>query len=224
MRNGIFVELFTSPDFLDAVAVREINGPAPGIVSLSTIAHFQMADEADETWRHPCRIPPTGTTGRSFFKTLFLDVFDFERLSEILGGKIQKMGHVCVFCGKSAFGPCNLISDRWQLSRHGKGGVVVGQRNNGEHGMPLEKYTQATGIEGLKGDPLEDHPYYRDQKTPVRKIDCFTTDRLCVLDRRMHESNFKSKALVAQLIIPSEVESIGHRPKIGLSWCVKVVA
>jgi hypothetical protein len=119
------------------------------------------------------------------------------------------------------FGPCSLISDQWQLSKSNAGGVVIGQRDNGEHGLPLDKYVQATGVIGTTGDPLENHPHYRDQDAPIRKIDCYNEHHRCIIDRQIYKSNFSSRAMVSQFLIP-ETAVFGEKPPIEVYWGAEV--
>lgn len=215
-----FVVLSELDDIKDVMQFCEIYGPAPGCALRSGVAHFCAGDTAD-AWSNPCRLPSEGIS-RSYFKTVFtaVDDRDWEHICEIVGNevgrKIQRIGRLSVFCDPDTFRPCHLIDGVWGGCK-----VIIGQRDDGEHGMPIERYTQATGVEGRHGDPLEDHPYYRNQKVPVRRLDCYTIDNPCLIDRRIHKSGFQSHAMVVQLVFPSTV-LIGEKPTIPIKWGAEV--
>jgi hypothetical protein len=215
-----FVVLSELDDIKDVMQFCEIYGPAPGCALRSGVAHFCAGDTAD-AWSNPCLLPLEGIS-RSYFKTVFtaVDDRDWEHICEIVGNevgrKIQHIGRLSVFCDTDTFRPCHLIDGVWGGCK-----VVIGQRDDGEHGMPIERYTQATGVEGRHGDPLEDHPYYRNQKVPVRRLDCYTIDNPCLIDRRIHKSGFQSHAMVVQLVFPSTV-LIGEKPAIPIKWGAEV--
>lgn len=226
MSKGQFVNLNALDQIADAINIIEITGPAPGIFSQTSGIRYCASDMAFPGVQYPLKIPVDKTiTNRSYFKTVFLDFVDWATLCKIVGQevgyKVHKIGRLSVFCEKSVFGPCNLFTDTWNLSKSGEGGIIIGQRDDGEHGMPVECYVQATGIQGHTGYPLEDHPYYKSQNAPTRKLDCFTFDRPCLIDRSIHESEFTSKAMVTQAVIPATA-AYGEKPEIDILFGAKV--
>jgi hypothetical protein len=187
---------------------------------------YCTSDTAFPGLRNPLITPSKGFKAfRSYFKTTFIEVVDWGTLCKIIerkiGEKVHRIGRLSVFCDESIFGPCNLFADRWMLSKGGDGGVLVGQRDDGENGMPIECYVQATGVEGLTGDPLENHPYFWHQDTPTRKLDCFTFNHPCLIDKSVHDAEFTSKAMVTQLVIPPTA-SHGEKPAIDIMYGVEV--
>lgn len=226
MSKGKFVNLNALDHIADAINIFEINGSAPGITSQTSGIRYCAWDMAFPGVHYPLKIPIDETiTHRSYFKTVFLEVVDWGELCKIIGQeighKVNKIGRLSTFCDKSVFGPCNLFADEWNLSKSGKGGIIVGQRDDGEHGMPVECYVQATGIQGVTGYPLEDHPYYKSQNAPTRKLDCFTIDRPCLIDRSIHKSEFRSKAVVTQAVVPATA-AYGEKPGITIMHGVEV--
>ena len=225
--KGRFVNLTTLGDIQDTINIVEINGPAPGTFSCAQRGlRYCTSDTAIPGPRYPSTIPPEGSKAlRSYFKTTFVEVVDFGTLCEIIGReigeKVHRIGRLSVFCDESIFGSCNLFADRWMLSKSGDGGVIVGQRDDGENGMPIECYVQATGVKGVTGDPLENHPYFWHQDTPIRKLDCFTFNRPCLIDKSVHDAEFTSKAMVTQMVIPPTA-SHGEKPAIGIMYGVEV--
>lgn len=218
MTKGKFVVLSEIDGINDAMQFCEMCGPAPGTAWHSNVLHF-CAGDTSSAWSFPCRLPDEGTS-RSYFKTVFIavDDRDWDQFCEIVGNevgqKIHRIGRLYVFFDTDK--PCRLIGGVWGGCK-----VIIGQRDDGEHGMPIERYTQATGVEGRHGDPLEDHPYYRNQKVPVRRLDCYTIDNPCLIDRRIHKSGFQSHAMVVQLVFPSTV-LIGEKPTIPIKWGAEV--
>jgi len=96
--------------------------------------------------------------------------------------------------------------------------LIIGQRDRGEHGLPLDQYTEARGAPGITGEPLElYHPYYCNQDRPYRKLDCFDQKHPCIIDQKTQTGPFKSKAAVVQLILPS-TSVAGDKPSIEMDW------
>lgn len=210
-----FVTLTDVPDLNEAMHFCEINEHME--FTNGHLFKFCMADVAEPGMMYSLRIPPLSVNSiRSFAKTVFMEVFDFKRLCELLN--CSKIGNICIFCEDNIFGPGNLISDQWQLSKSGRGGVVVGQKDDGENGLPLDQYVPAEGVIGKYGEPIEEyHPYYQNEKTPIRKIDCFTIYNPCMIDRTIYKLGFKSKAAVLQLVLPSEAMP-GEKPLLSIAW------
>ena len=221
MTKGKFVVLSEIDGINDAMQFCEMCGPAPGTAWHSNVLHF-CAGDTSSAWSFPCRLPDEGTS-RSYFKTVFIavDDRDWDQFCEIVGNevgqKIHRIGRLSVFFDTDKFLPCRLIGSVWGGCK-----VIIGQRDDGEHGMPIEYYAQATGVEGRHGDPLEDHPYYKTQRYPIRRLDCYTIDHPCLIDSRIHESGFQSHAMVLQLVF-SPKTTIGKKPTIPLKWGAEVI-
>lgn len=210
-----FLDLMTIEDGRDIMDIIELNGTAPGTPSRFS-GTYCTADLSEPGSTFPLVCPAKGAS-RSFAKTSYLQVWDgklFQALAEC-----SEVKDICIFIPQeSPFGPCQLIADEWQLSTKGEGGVVIGQRDDGENGMPLKEYVPAGGDVGYTGEPLEDyHPYYMHQNKPIRKIDCFSQAKPCILDKTVYSDAFRSKAAVTQVIVPASTTP-GQKPTIEVHW------
>jgi len=218
MRKWRRVNLSELINGANAIEIYEMNGPEPGIVSKMKTLRFCTADLAHPGFSYPNVVSLDGNN-RSFVKTVFIEVIDFRLLKKML--RCRKICNISVFCDNNVFGRCNLIADQWQLSKDANGGIIIGQRDNGEHGLPLNQYVPANGEVGIAGDLIESHPYYCDQTPAYRKVDCYTVDQPCIFDKTVYNTNFRSRALVLQLIIPPSSVA-GIKPGILLHWGAEV--
>lgn len=217
-----FVDLSSQKNSRDVIELFEINGAEPSLTKVKG-SFYCTADLAIPGDSFPLKIPPENVKDhRSYWKTMMIRVTDWEGFAKLF--QCKAVSDICIYpVEESVFGPCSLISDKWQLSTKGSGGILVGQRDDGEHGISLKDYAKATGIIGITGDPLESHhPYYSTQTVQVRKIDCYSLAKPCIFDKSIYKGPFDSRAIVTQLVVPGTAAS-GRKTSLELHFGAKIM-
>jgi hypothetical protein len=170
------------------------------------VARFCSEDNVEPLLNHPCRIPSSGFY-HSYRKTWCLHVTgDFNQARDI-----------------SVYGDEGFAED-WGLSPANGGGVFIGNRDTGDHGLPIDvvlhgsnEYAVATGIVGTSGHSIEDptngHHYYKDQNTPVKNFDTCTANAPHRIDSGPYTDDFYSKAWVMEAKIPPQATYGKKSPK-----------
>jgi len=160
------------------------------------IARFGTID-GDPQSSYPCKVPPTGQIYDSFWVTDCLGIT----------GTFTQVRDIYIN------GDGNFASD-WELDAAHGGGLFVGVRDSGDHGLPIDEglhgsnqYAQATGTPGLKGLAIDtDHPYYKNQTEKIRNFDQCTPNAPLLIDSGPYTSAFYSKAWVlAVRTVPTSI-------------------
>lgn len=216
-----FVNLSLAKNSAEVIKLCELNGALP-VINEVRGSFYCTADVPTPGESYPLKVPPKGCAdNRSYWKTMFLRVIDWDEFTKMFGCKA--ISDICLFPSEeSVFGPCNLISDKWQLSTKGSGGLLIGQSDTGEHGISLKDYAQATGIPGVTGYPLESHhPYFSAQTVKVCKVDCYSRTKPCIFDKSIYKGPFDSRAIVTQLVVP-DTAIYGRKPTIEFQFGAKI--
>jgi len=216
-----FVDLSSQKNSRDVIELFEINGAEPSLTKVNG-SFYCTADLAIPGDSFPLKIPPENVKDyRSYWKTMMIRVTDWDEFAKLF--QCSAISDICIFPSEeSVFGPCNLISDKWQLSTKGSGGLLIGQSDTGEHGISLKDYVQATGIPGVTGYPLESHhPYFSAQTVKVRKVDCYSRTKPCIFDKSIYKGPFDSRAIVTQLVVP-ETAICGRKPTLEFQFGAKI--
>lgn len=185
------------------LTICNLYGPYPGIESRSPIS-FCTIDAVSPGLEYALKIPPPGVRCyRSFTKTFYLTVFNFGAFCDAVGCK-EVVG-VGIFTEQN-------VSELWGPGQS----IVIGQRD-GCCGIPINRYVEATGINGLTGDPIENHPRFKNQTIPYRNLNEFKEDKPGIVEQKSHNGFFRSNAIVAQMIITPSAE-FGYKPRLNIRF------
>jgi hypothetical protein len=183
----------------EVATIYEINGASPGTkTSLAgKVARICSADLAEPGLNNPCKVPSSGAN-YGFRKTHCLGISgDFNQARDIY-----------------IHGDGQFARD-WGLDSANGGALLIATRDEGDNGLPIDaalhgsnQYAQATGTVGTTGhsidDPVNGHPYYKDQSSPTRNFDTVLADSPLLVDSGPYTDDFYSKAWVFSLkIVPT---------------------
>ena len=190
----------------EVATIVELNGPSGTKTSLaSKVARFCNADDPEPVLNYPCKIPASGFS-YSFRKTHCLRITgDFNQVSDIY-----------------VYGDGTFAAD-WSLDAANGGALRIGHRDEGDNGLPIDvtlhgtnEYAQAAG-DSTSGhaidDPVNGHPYYMNQSTPVLNFDTCLANSPCKIDGGPYTEDFYSKAWVMDLKIPPSAAYGAKSPK-----------
>ena len=216
----MLIVLNNTPEIQKYFRGYEMNGPQGQLTPLDGMPlQHKTIDSHQEDITYPLCVPTKEQDlNYSFAKTAFITIENDKNWEGFCGA----LGCTCIrkillFMDKSVFGRCSLVSDHWSLSRRrGRGGLVIGHRDYGDHGMPLDQYQQAEGIMGETGSPIgRYHKYYSLQKKPVVHMDCYDYEHPYLLDTECKIGPFRSKAWVTQIVVPHEAMP-GQKPELDI--------
>ncbi len=171
-------------------------GNAPGTKTPLTVQRFNTAipSQRDPGLDFPCNMPPLGEYYRSCWMYTG---------AEIVGGTYSR-------CGNWRWGTSGTIKQSWKL---GSGRVQVALKDNGDHGCPVANYAAPTGVAGLYGydikDPVNGHPYYKDEVVACADADTYTTTNPLLFDSTVitpDSPNKITKLVTTQLVIAPDTE------------------
>ena len=154
--------------------------------------------DSDPGLNNPCKVPPTGSIYYSYRVTDCIGITgDFNQVRDIY-----------------IHGDGNFASE-WGLDSGNGGGLFVGVKDAGDHGLPIDvalhgsnQYAQAGGTPGTTGHSIDDssngHPYYKDETEKVRNFDLCLANSPLLIDSGPYTDDFYSKAWVLSLkIVPT---------------------
>ena len=163
-----------------SVTITEANGVTPTWTQEADI-YFCTADVQAPLLDYPLSIPSTGYR-HSYWKTLCLEIAGtFSKVSNI---KFFSDGNVGFHLGTG-------------------GGMFVGTKAEGDSGLAIASYDQATGEEGVSGDPMDDpvdgHATYKGAGYTVVDVETYTSMAALLIDSTEYTEAGKTKATVLQV-------------------------
>ncbi len=185
----------------EVVVIGEWNNNPKVFTSLANkIARFCTDDTAEPGLINPCKIPSAPDIYHPFRKSFGAHFSgDFNQVTNL-----------------TVNGDGNFADD-WGLDAANGGRVVIGKRDTGDNGCPLDQYVVATGQIGITGhsigDPVNGHPYYKSQSIPVRNFDDCTPNNPHLIDSGPYTSEFYSKMWVMSADIVSTSAYGAKSPK-----------
>ncbi len=168
----------------EVVVIGEYNGSPKVFTSLANkIARFNTADVAEPGLSNPCKIPVAPNVYHPFRKSFGAHISgDFNQVTNL-----------------TTNGDGNFAND-WGMDANNGGKVVIGARDTGDNGCPLDEYAVATGQVGVTGhsigDPVNGHPYYKSQSLPTKDFDTCTPNAPLLIDAGPYTAEFYSKIWV----------------------------
>lgn len=178
----------------ETVVIYELNGTAPGTPTSLTgkVGRYCTADLAEPGTNSPCKVPTTDFY-YSYWKHHYADVS---------GSGWTSIRDFYWYCDGN-------VSEDWGLDSANGGCLLIGHRDTGDNGCPIDtgsQYDQASGTPNTTGDYMghvsNGHAYYRGQTTPCDDADDHTASAPLLIDSTVYTTAFKSNAWVTQLKIP----------------------
>ncbi|MHB8123475.1 MAG: hypothetical protein ACYDG4_15130 [Desulfuromonadaceae bacterium] len=184
----------------EVATIYEINqNPGVKTTLAGKVARFCTQDAAEPGLNNPCKVPPTGTYN-SFRKTHCLGITgDFNQVRDIF-----------------IHGDGQFATD-WGLDHANGGTLFIATKDTGDNGLPIDavlhgsnEYAVATGDVGTSGhdidDPVNGHPYYREESTPQMDFDECLANTPLLIDSGPYVDDFYSKAWVLCLTtVPTSI-------------------
>lgn len=191
----------------ETATIYRLYGPAGNKVSLASKVGRFCTQDSEPGLNNPCKVPPSGQIYYSYRVTDCLRITGgFNQVRDIY-----------------LHGDGNFAQD-WGLDAANGGGIFIGHKDEGDSGLPIDtslhgsnQYVQATGEPGKTGhsieDPINGHPYYRTENTPVLNFDTVLADSPLLIDSGPYTAEFYSKAWVMELKIVSTAAYGAKTPK-----------
>lgn len=178
----------------EVATIYRLYGAAGDKYSLKDKIGRFCTQDSDPGTNNPCKIPPIGQVYDSYWVTDCLGITgDYTQVRDIY-----------------IHGDGGFAGD-WGLDHASGGGLFVGVKDAGDHGLPIDvalhgsnQYAQAGGTPGTKGYAIDDavsgHPYYNGETEKIRDFDeCDSGAPLLIDSGPYAAGGFYSKAWVMAL-------------------------
>lgn len=164
------------------VQIKEANGVTPDWTVLPSGAfRFCTTDAQAPALNYPLSIPASDFR-YSYWKTFVLE----------LSGSFSKITNIKAYCD-GAIG----------YTLGSGGGVFIGTKDEGDSGLAVGSYDQATGEEGVSGDWMDDesdgHAVYKGAGYTINDITDYTSGSPLDVDSTEYTTPGKTKCIVLQV-------------------------